>query len=212
MNYSDRLNRVIPGGAHTYSRGDDQYPINAPQIFKNSKGSYSYTPEGEEFLDYSMGLRSVTLGYDYQEVSEAAIKQIHNGNTQSRASLVELEAAELFVDIIPSADMVKFAKNGSSATSAAVKVARAYTGKKYIVRCVDHPFFSYDDWFIGDTIIKRGVPQEFSSLTLNFKFNDIDSLKGLFEKYHNQIAGVILEPATTEHPRGLFKKCKRSLS
>jgi glutamate-1-semialdehyde 2,1-aminomutase len=204
MNYSERLNRVIPGGAHTYSRGDDQYPSNAPQIFKKSKGAYAYTPEGEKFLDYGMGLRSVTLGYAYEEVAEAAIKQIWNGNTQTRPSMIELEAAELMVDLIPSAEMVKFAKNGSTVTSAAVKIVRAYTGRKYIARCADHPFFSYDDWFIGDTDLKRGIPKEICDLTLNFKFNDADSLKILFEKYHNQIAGVILEPATTAHPKEGF--------
>jgi glutamate-1-semialdehyde 2,1-aminomutase len=146
MNYSQRLNKVIPGGAHTYSRGDDQYPSNAPQIFKKSKGVYAYTPEKHKFLDYGMGLRAVTIGYANRKINNAAIKQIKNGNTQTRPSLVELEAAELLVDLIPSTEMVKFSKNGSTVTSAAVKIARAYTGKKYIIRCLDHPFFSYDDF------------------------------------------------------------------
>ncbi|GET45280.1 glutamate-1-semialdehyde 2,1-aminomutase [Capnocytophaga felis] len=200
MNYSERLNDVIPGGCHTYSRGDDQYPSNAPQIFEKGKGAYLYTPKGEKFLDYGMALRAVTLGYGEENVANAAIEQIWKGNNLTRASLVELEAAEAFVDLIPSIDMVKFAKNGSTVTSAAIKMARAYTGRKYIVRCFDHPFFSYDDWFIGDTPLTRGIPQEHYALTLNFKYNDITSLKGLFEKYPNQIAGVILEPATSSHP------------
>ena len=96
--------------------------------------------------------------------------------------------------------MVKFAKNGSTVTTAAVKLARAYTGKKLIARCLQHPFFSYDDWFIGDTDINRGVPQEINSLTLNFNYNDIESVKSLFDKYPNEIAAVIMEPATTEEP------------
>lgn len=200
MNYSERLNDVIPGGCHTYSRGDDQYPSNAPQIFEKGKGAYLYTPKGEKFLDYGMALRAVTLGYGEENVANAAIEQIWKGNNLTRASLVELEAAEAFVDLIPSIDMVKFAKNGSTVTSAAIKMARAYTGRKYIVRCFDHPFFSYDDWFIGDTPLTRGIPQEHYALTLNFRYNDITSLKVLFEKYPNQIAGVILEPATSSHP------------
>lgn len=204
MNYSQRLNKVIPGGAHTYSRGDDQYPSNAPQIFKKSKGVYAYTPEKHKFLDYGMGLRAVTIGYANRKINNAAIKQIKNGNTQTRPSLVELEAAELLVDLIPSTEMVKFSKNGSTVTSAAVKIARAYTGKKYIIRCLDHPFFSYDDWFIGDTDIKRGIPEEYAKLTLNFPFNDLNALEKLFDKYHNQVAGVILEPATTNHPNDGF--------
>jgi glutamate-1-semialdehyde 2,1-aminomutase len=200
MNYRERLNNVIPGGAHTYSRGHDQFPENAPQIFERSQGAYAFTPEGERFLDYAMGLRSVTLGYANEAISNAAIRQIMNGNTQSRPSLIELQAAELMVDLIPSAEMVKFAKNGSSVTSAAVKIARAYTGRSLIARCLDHPFFSYDDWFIGDTEIHRGIPPGVRRLTLNFRFNDIQSLKVLFERHPGDIAGVILEPATSAHP------------
>lgn len=204
MNYSERLNRAIPGGCHTYSRGDDQYPANAPQIFAKGEGAYLYTPDGKKLLDYGMALRAVTLGYGQKEVADAAIKEIWHGNNLTRASLIELEAAEALIDLIPSVDMVKFAKNGSTVTTAALKIARAYTGKKYIARCLDHPFFSYDDWFIGDTSLTRGIPEEYHSLTLHFNYNDIDSLQALFEKYPDQIAGVILEPATGAHPENQF--------
>ena len=204
MNYSDRLNNAIPGGAHTYSRGDDQYPLNAPQIFKRGEGAYLYTPDNIKFLDYGMALRAVTLGYGQKDVANAAIEQIWNGNNLTRPSTVELEAAELLIDLIPSVDMVKFAKNGSNVTTAAVKIARAYTGRKLIARCVEHPFFSFDDWFIGDTPLKKGIPEEFSSLTCNFHYNDIDSLALLFDMYPNQIAGVILEPAASVHPANDF--------
>lgn len=200
MNYSERLNKVIPGGAHTYSRGDDQYPGNAPQLFERGEGAYIYTPEGAKFLDYGMALRAVTLGYGRKEIADAAIHEIRNGNNLTRASLIELRAAELLVDLIPAVDMVKFAKNGSNVTTAAVKIARAYTGRKYIVRCLEHPFFSFDDWFIGDTPLKKGIPEEFYNLTLNFHYNDIESLSMLFDHYPDQIAGVILEPATSVHP------------
>ena len=204
MNYSERLNKVIPGGAHTYSRGDDQYPINAPQIFKRGEGAYLYTPEDKKFLDYGMALRAVTLGYGQKDVAKAAINQIMYGNNLTRPSSIELQAAELLVDLIPSVDMVKFAKNGSNVTTAAVKIARAYTGRKYIARCFEHPFFSFDDWFIGDTPLKKGIPEEFYNLTLNFHYNDFESLALLFDKYPNQIAGVILEPATSVHPKEDF--------
>lgn len=204
MNYSERLNNVIPGGAHTYSRGDDQYPANAPQLFKRGEGAHLYTPEGDKFLDYGMALRAVTLGYGQKDVANAAINEIWNGNNLTRASFIELQAAELLVDLIPSVDMVKFAKNGSNVTTAAVKIARAYTGRKYIVRCFEHPFFSFDDWFIGDTPLKKGIPEEFYQLTLNFHYDDIESLGLLFDQYPNQIAGVILEPAASSHPQDGF--------
>jgi len=210
MNYSERLNKVIPGGAHTYSRGDDQYPLNAPQILKRGEGAFVYSPEGEKYLDYGMALRAVTLGYGQKEVAEAAVNEIYNGNNLTRASLIELQAAELLVDLIPSVDMVKFAKNGSNVTTAAVKIARACTGRKYIVRCMEHPFFSFDDWFIGDTPLKKGIPEEFYKLTLNFGYNDISSLALLFDQYPGQIAGVILEPATSVHPvDGFLSKVKQ---
>lgn len=202
--YSERLHKAIPGGAHTYSRGDDQYPANAPQIFERGEGAYTYTPEGEKFLDYGMALRAVTLGYGEKSVAEAAMKQIYYGNNLTRPSLVELEAAELMCELFPAVEMVKFAKNGSTVTTAALKIARGYTGRKYVARCADHPFFSFDDWFIGDTPLKRGIPEEHYELTLNFKYNDIASVEALFEKYPNQIAGLILEPAAMEHPKDNF--------
>jgi glutamate-1-semialdehyde 2,1-aminomutase len=200
MNYSEKLNYFIPGGAHTYSRGDDQYPANAPQILARGEGCYVWDADGNKYLDYGMALRAVTVGYGYKSIAEAAIEQIYNGNNLTRASLIELKAAEVITDLIPSAEMVKFGKNGSTVTSAAVKLARAYTGKKYIVRCLEHPFFSYDDWFIGDTQLTRGIPAEISGLTLHFNFNDIASLQKLFDQYPDQIACVILEPATTVGP------------
>lgn len=200
MNYSQRLNRVIPGGAHTYSRGDDQYPSNAPQILDRGEGAYVYTPDGSKFLDYGMSLRAVTLGYSEPSVNAAAIDAIQKGNNLTRASYVELEAAELLVSLIDSVDMVKFTKNGSTATSAAVKLARAYTGRELIARCAQHPFFSYDDWFIGSTPITNGIPNNIIEQTKMFDFNDLNSLQRLVDEFPNQIACVILEPAATEEP------------
>src|SRR5574337_596819 len=109
MSYSDRLHNVIPGGAHTYSRGDDQYPVNAPQILERGKGAYVWDADGKKFLDYGMGLRAVTVGYDYDRISDAAIAEIRKGNNLTRASLTELKAAELMVNLFPWADQVKFA-------------------------------------------------------------------------------------------------------
>ena len=142
--YQDRLLKAIPGGAHTYSRGYDQYPSNAPQILSRGKGAYIYTPEGEGFLDYGMALRAVNIGYAEDQIDNAAIKQIGFGNNLTRPSMVELEAAELLIDIIDSAEMVKFTKNGSTAVTAAVKLARAFTGREIVVRCQNHPFFSFE--------------------------------------------------------------------
>lgn len=200
MDFQTRLNRVIPGGAHTYSRGSDQFPSNAPQILVRGAGTQVWDPDGKEYLDYGMALRAVTLGYANPRVNEAAIRQIENGNNLTRASLVELQAAELLTSIIPGAEMVKFAKNGSNATTAAAKLARAYTGRRYICVPRQQPFFSFDDWFIGTTPLVRGIPDQHASSTLLFDYNDIPSLCSLFDEYPEQIAGVMMEPATTLTP------------
>lgn len=198
--WSERLNSAIPGGAHTYSRGDDQYPSNAPQILEKGSGCYIWDPEGNKYLDYGMSLRAVTVGYANPRINAAAFKQMENGVNLTRPSLIELEAAETLIDLIPCAEMVKFAKNGSNVTTAAAKIARAYTGRKYICIPRQHPFFSFDDWFIGVTPIKKGIPEEHYSTTLLFDYNDYDSIQKLFDQYPGEIAGVMLEPATTVDP------------
>ncbi|MBS1660115.1 MAG: glutamate-1-semialdehyde 2,1-aminomutase [Bacteroidetes bacterium] len=211
MTYAERLHAVIPGGAHTYSRGDDQFPANAPSILVKGKGSRVWDPNGKEYIDYGMGLRSVNIGYGNEEVAAAVYEEVLKGNNLTRASITELEAAELITQLIPSAEMVKFAKHGSTVTSAAVKLARAYTGRKYIIVPFEHPFFSFDDWFIGSTVVNRGVPEEHSSLTLKFHYNDLESLKKLFDEHPGQIAGVMMEAATTQPPAKGFLSGVRDL-
>ena len=174
--YGKKAHYYIPAGAHTYSRTDEVFPSNSPKVIERSKGVYTWDVDGNKYLDYGMACRSVTVGYDFDRISDAAIKQIHKGNTASKASKIEIEAAESLVKLIPWVDMVKFAKNGSTVTSAATKLSRAYTGKKYIARCREHAFFSYDDWFIGSTVMNAGIPQEIKDLTLQFSFNDIITL------------------------------------
>lgn len=210
MEYTKKLLSLIPGGAHTYSRGYDQFPSNAPEILKRGKGAYIYDINDKEYLDYGMALRAVILGYADEYVNNFVIENaINMGNNLTRPSLIELQAAELFVDLIPSVEMVKFAKNGSNVTTAAVKLARAYTGRDLVARCADHPFFSFDDWFIGSTVMDKGVPETIKNLTKTFKYGNIQDLERLFNEYPNQIACVIIEPATISHPpEGYLQKVK----
>lgn len=209
--FSERLHKVIPGGAHTYSRGDDQFPANAPSILVKGEGAYVWDHSGRKYLDYGMGLRSVNIGYSNKEIAEAVFHEALKGNNLTRPSFTELEAAELFVDLIPSVDMVKFAKHGSTVTTAAIKLARAYTNRKYVAVPVEQPFFSFDDWFIGSTVMSSGSLEESSNYTLKFNFNNIDSLKLLFLKYPGQIAGVMLEPATNLAPSQNFLQDVKNL-
>ena len=204
----ERLHRAIPGGAHTYSRGDDQFPSIAPPILERGKGAYVYDPHGNRYLDYGMALRAITIGYADPRVNAAAIAEIEKGVNLTRASTIELQAAELICETIPSAEMVKFGKNGSNVTTAAVKIARAHTGRRYVCIPRQHPFFSFDDWFIGTTPIKRGVAMEQAEATLVFDYNDLGSLRRLFDEHPGEIAAVMMEPAThiTPYPAGELDK------
>lgn len=211
MNYQQRLLTAIPGGAHTYSRGFDQFPSNAPQMLKGGKGAYVFDADDRKFLDYGMALRAVNVGYAEDEIDDAAIEQIRLGNNLTRPSIVELEAAERLIGLIDSVDMVKFTKNGSTSVSAAVKLARAFTGRDLVARCSEHPFFSYDDWFIGSTPLTLGIPKETREQTKLFRYNDPASLEALIQQHPGELACVVLEPATTEEPRDGFLQKVRTL-
>tara|TARA_B100000242_G_scaffold293014_1_gene269863 strand:- start:656 stop:2008 length:1353 start_codon:yes stop_codon:yes gene_type:complete len=199
--FTKALLKVIPGGSHTYSRGADQYPSNAPPILSKGKGAYIFDTNNKKYLDYGMGLRSVNIGYAENSINAAAIQQINKGNNLTRPSNIELTAANLLTKNIDSADMVKFTKNGSTAVTAAVKLARAFNQRDLVIRCFDHPFFSFDDWFIGSTVVDRGIPEQIKKLTLTFKYNDIETLKKLVKKYKKRISCVVLEPAATDCPK-----------
>lgn len=206
---AERAKRLIPGGAHTYSKGDDQFPANAPKIIDRGLGCTLWDVDGNEFTDLAMSLGTVTLGHAYEPVLEAVRKEISRGVNFCRPAMIEGELAELLVDLIPSAEMVKFGKNGSDAVTAAVKLARAYTNRKYVARCQDDAFNAIHDWFIGSTVLTRGVPEEVQALTLKFKYNDITSCQALFDQYPGQIACFLLEPLSFDEPKdGFLEKLK----
>jgi len=195
-----RAYELIPGGAHTYSKGDDQFPEQAPGFIVRGKGCHVWDVDGNEFIEYGMGLRAVTLGHAFDPVIEAAHAQMKLGANFTRPAKIEVDLAESVLDLIDGADMVKFAKNGSDVTTAAVKLARAYTGRDLIAICGDQPFFSTDDWFIGTTEMNAGIPRAIAEMTLKFHYNDLDSLKDLFEQFPNRIACVLMEAEATVPP------------
>lgn len=192
--YRNKIHNLIPGGAHTYSKGDDQFPLLSPAAISHGKGGYLFDIDGNKFLDCSMGLTSVSLGHAYEPVLNKIKLELDKGVNFMRPSIIEGEMAEKFLSLVPKHDMIKFAKNGSIVTTAAIKLARAKTGRKLVAFPSDHPFYSYDDWFIGKTACNIGVPDEISDLSVTFKSNDLKSLEELFSKYPNQIACVITEP------------------
>jgi glutamate-1-semialdehyde 2,1-aminomutase len=194
---SDALRRraqaVIPGGAHTYAKGDDQYPVEAPGFIAKGLGCHVWDADGNEFIEYGMGLRAVSLGHAYPAVVRAASKHIEFGSNFTRPSPLEVECAEQLLSIVPGAEMAKFTKDGSSATTAAMRLARAFTGRDMVALCADHPFFSYDDWAICTSPIDAGIPASTARLTLTFRYNDLASVAALFAAHPQQIAAIILE-------------------
>lgn len=189
-----RLHHVVPGGAHTYARGDDQYPHDHAPVLTHGRGGEVWDVEGRRYVEYGSGLRSVTLGHAHPAVTEAVTRVLADGTNFSRPTRLEAETAERFLADVPGAEMVKFSKNGSDTTTAAVKLARAATGRPRIAVC-RQPFFSVDDWFIGSTEMDRGVPAGTFDQTLRFDFDDLPGLTRLVEQHPGEIAAVVLSPA-----------------
>ncbi|MDX3000077.1 glutamate-1-semialdehyde 2,1-aminomutase [Kribbella solani] len=195
-----RLHDVIPGGAHTYAKGDDQYPEDLAPVIDRGDGAHVWDVDGNEYIEYGAGLRAVSLGHRHPKVLEAVRRELDRGSNFVRPSIVELEAAERFLTAVPTAEMVKFAKNGSDATTAAVKLARAVTGRRLVALCSDQAFFSIDDWFIARTPMAAGIPAEISGLTVGFPYGDLAAAEELFQRHDGEIACLILEAATQHDP------------
>ncbi|MEZ5653039.1 MAG: glutamate-1-semialdehyde 2,1-aminomutase [Burkholderiaceae bacterium] len=210
--WRSRAHAAIPGGCHTAAKGDDQYPATAPAFIARGQGCHIWDHQGRKYIEYAPGLRSVTLGHAWPSVVQAAHEAMQAGLNFNRPTRLEVQCAERFLELVPTAEMVKFTKDGSTVMTAALKLARAHTGRDLVAICSASPFFSYDDWFIGTTTIDSGIPQVIKDLTLRFTFNDIDSLSRLFDQYPGRIAAVMLEPARTEEPRPGFLAQVRELT
>jgi glutamate-1-semialdehyde 2,1-aminomutase len=195
-----RLQSLVPGGAHTYAKGDDQFPEGCAPVIERGSGCRVWDVDGNEYIEFGMGLRAVTLGHGYQSVVDAVATQLPRGTNFVRPSRLELEAAEAFVGLVTRAEMVKFTKDGSTANTAAVKLARAYTGRDLVALCIDHPFFSYDDWAMVATPVRGGIPSSVDDLTLTFRYDDLTSVEELLSRHPGKIACFILEPERASPP------------
>ena len=207
---NERLHAVIPGGAHTYAKGDDQYPEDLAPVLARGLGSHVWDVDGNEYIEYGSGLRAVSLGHGHPTVLDAIRAALGQGTNFVRPAAIELEAAERFLDVVGH-DMIKFAKNGSDVTTAAVRLARAATGRDLVAICEDQPFFSTDDWFIGRTPMPAGVPDAIRALTVGFRYNDLGSVERMFADHAGAVACVILEPATAVEPTSGFLQGLRRL-
>ena len=193
-----KAERLIPGCSQTFSKAPSQFVSSvAPVFLARGSGSHVWDVDGNEYIDYPMALGPVILGHNFPAVTEAVTRQVQDGCTFSLPHPLEVEVAEMLVDTIPCAEMVRFGKNGSDVTAAAVRVARAYTGRELIACCGYH---GWQDWYIGTTTRRRGVPRAVQELTLTFEYNNSESLARLFAQYPGQIAAVIMEPIGVQDP------------
>lgn len=200
----NKARKIIPAGTQCLSKGPTQFVDGvAPKYLRRGKGCYVWDVDGNKYLDYGMGLRSVVLGYSYPVVNEAIKRQLKDGTNFTLMHPLELELAEVLIKTIPCAEAVRYGKNGSDATTAAIRAARGYTGRDKIAICGYH---GWHDWYMITTERNKGIPKIMKELSYTFKYNNIDSLKQLFDTYPDQFAGVIMEPVGVTPPEGSFLK------
>ena len=205
-----RAIEVTPLGAQTYSKSYRYYcQGDAPTFIDRGEGCYLYDVDGNKFIDFVCALGPITIGYNNEKVNGAIKKQLDKGISFSLQSEVEVELAEKIVEIIPCAEMVRFVKNGGDATTAAIRLARAFTNRDLVALSGYH---GMHDWSIGSTENNKGIPEDISNLTKTFEYNNIDSLENLFNQYPNEIAAVILEPIQANGPKDEFLQKVKELT
>lgn len=194
----ERARRVIPLGSQTFSKSYQQYPQGeSPLFLTHGRGGRVWDVDGNEYVDLVSGLLPIVLGYCDQHVDAAVSAQLDNGISFSLATELEIDVAESLTNIIPCAEMVQFGKNGTDATSAAVRLARAFTRRDRIIAIGYH---GWQDWYVGATTRNRGVPKSVRGLTHKISYNDLGAIQTLFKKYKDEIAAVILEPTSDQAP------------
>lgn len=206
----ERALKTIPLGSQTFSKSKTALPYGvSPYFAERGRGSRLWDVDGNEYIDFVNALACVTLGYCDPSVDAAVAQQMQKGVTFSLPHRLEMQVAELLVDMVPCAEKVRFAKNGTDATSGAIRVARAYTQRERVAVCGYH---GWQDWYIGSTSRSLGVPAAVRELTHTFSYNDLTSVQKLLEKYPKQFAAIILEPMNAAYPQAGFLEGLRQLA
>jgi len=204
-----KAKEIIPIASQTYSKSYKYFCEGVgPEFLDRGLGGHVWDIKGKEYIDFVCGLGAITLGYNNPEIDNEIISQLKKGISFSLPTILEVKLAEKIIKILPCAEMVKFVKNGSDATTAAIRLARAYTGKDIVACCGYH---GYHDWFIGTTKNNLGVPLQIRELTKSFEYNNIESLKRIFDKHKGKIAAVIIEPCQDNGPKDNFLEKIREL-
>lgn len=190
---------LIPAGTQTLAKGPGQWIRGvAPKYIARGKGAHLWDVDGNEYIDLTMAIGPISLGYGYQAVDDAIRAQLDDGITFTLMHPLEVEVAELIRDVVPGAESVRYSKTGCDATTAAVRVARAFTKKNKVLCCGYH---GWHDWYISVTDRNLGIPKEVGDLTYTFQYNDLSSVE---EALDDDTACVILEPTVFEAPKPGF--------
>ncbi len=200
---------LIPCGTQTMSKAPDQFVFGVHPIYlKSGKGCYVKDVDNNSYIDHICSLGPIILGHNHKRTVKAIRKQLTKGITFSLMHPLEVELAQLLTEIIPCAEQVRYAKNGTDATLAAVRLARSYTGKEHILKPEGH-YHGWGDWHAASTTRDYGVPKVLKELVKTFKYNDLQSLSDALCKY--KPAAVIMEPVSLEEPEPDFLKGVREL-
>ena len=202
MDWLGRARRVVPGASQTLSKGPSMFVEGAYPVFlERGKGSRVWDVDGHEYVDYILGLASITLGYAHPAITEAVARQLERGSIFSLPHPLEVEVSERLAEVIPCADMVRLVKTGSEADAAAVRVARAATGRDVIVF---NGYHGWSDWYAVTTPRSKGIPKDFSRLVAPFQYNDLASLEAVLDEHRGHVAAVMMEPVLIDAPAAGF--------
>lgn len=201
--YWQRACNSILSGTQLYSKGPETHIKGVSPIYiERGKDAHVWDPDGNEYIDYDMGLGPILLGYCYEPVDQAVMRQMKKGMGFSLVSPPEVEYAELCVENIPCAGKVRFLKTGSSATEGAIRIARAYTKKKHIIRGEYH---GWHEWTAAaESVRQGGILSEVGQYVHKFEYNDFAALEKYFTTYKDEIAAVITEPVILDEPENNF--------
>ncbi len=197
----------MPRGTQTMSKCPDQFVDGVyPKFAKSAQGAHITCLDGKTYLDYMCGLGPIILGYNHENTNKAVTQQMKEGIIFSLPTTLEQELAELICEVVPCAEQVRFAKNGTDVDLAAVRIARSYTNREHIAKCGYH---GWGDWH-GITLRPYGIPSVLKDYVHEFEYNNLESLEAILKS--KEVAGIIMEAQALTAPEPGFLEGVRALA